>query len=105
MVVGDAVGDQCKDADFRKFMSFAPPEIEIEKRIEQTAEQLNRLDRLVDDGRRVVAEIKHAIEELQNRINATDDELRDAQIFIVRDEIRVRRQQLQREKAISEHLV
>jgi hypothetical protein len=89
---------QGQDSELRKFMSFVPPQAFSDTRVANVTEQLDRINRLASDGTRIIPELNEKISDLQKQIDDSDEELRNAPTFLVRDEIRVKQERLRSER-------
>ena len=89
---------QGPNTEVRKFLSFLPPDVLSEKRAEKAAEQIEKIERLAKDGKRVVAELNDEMAKLKSKIEFCDEELKQAQTFSERDEIRLKQEKLRTER-------
>jgi hypothetical protein len=83
-----------QESEFRKFIAFVPPDTCTNERIAQVTDQIDKIERLANDGTRVIAEIGGTIAQIQTQIDKYDHDLKETGTFLLRDDIRLKQERL-----------
>jgi hypothetical protein len=87
-----------QDSEFRKFIAFVPPDTCTNERIAQVTDQIDKIERLANDGTRVIAEIGGTIAQIQTQIDKYDHDLKESGRFVLRDDIRLKQERLEQQR-------